>query len=445
MSFGYKLFHESINWYNSFNLNIIKNNFFFKDFHFFDFCLYVRNNSFNLSNLLSNDWNADLLDKRFNFYTLNFDFNNFFNCLRTLNNLLNISFNVNNLLNYSINWNWNFNWNDNLFFDLDYFANFMSYWYNFIDIYFTWNFYFVFDNLIICFFNNLNSADNLLNRYYFLNNFLNNILLCDISVDRNLNNFNSFFKHRDLNNLFNLNYVSVFDNSINNFFNDLWYFNYFLNNSWNDDNFFNDLLNFNNFRYFNHFFNDFVNVYSNLFYTFDNLRNLHYFFYCYFDWIVNCYLYCFNCFNLNDFWNFDNFFNIFLNFYDNRIFNFFNNNLSNDFRNSNNFLFNDWDLNSSINYFLNFPNNLDGICNDSFNLFYFFFVNNLLFNNFNFFYCWNFNLNFNDFLNYLWYFNNSFNCLNQRNRSFMDNFYDFRYSLNMVDNLSSILDFNLLD
>lgn len=72
-------------------------------------------------------------------------------------------------------------------------------------------------------------------------------------------------------------------------------------------------------------------------------------------------------------------------------------------------------------------------------------INNFFFNNFDLFDSRYFNFHLDNLFNDSWNFNNFFYCLNKRDWSVNRNFNDFRDFLNMVDNFSGILNFDLFD
>lgn len=316
-----------------------------------------------------------------------------------------------NFFNNSINWNWNLNWDNNLFFNLNNFAYLVSDCNDFVNINFFWHFNSVLNNLIVCLFDNFNCGNNFLNRDDFFYNFFYNIFFSDVGVNWHFNNLHSFFKHWDLNYFFNFNNLSALNDSVYNLLDDLWNLDNFFNHSRDNNNLLDDLLDFDHFWYFNHLFDDFVNIDSNLFNSFNGFWNLNYFLNCNFDWIINDDFDNLNSFYFNNFWNLDYFFDIFFDFDNNWVFNSFNHNLSDNLRYSYNFLFYYRNLHSSIDYFLNFANNFYSVGNDFFNFFYSFFIDNFFLNNFDFLDCWNFNSNLNDLLNNLWNLNDSFNSL----------------------------------
>lgn len=56
VSFSNNFLNISVNWNDLLYFNIIQNDFFFKEFHLFNFCLNIRNNFLNFSNLFLIDW-----------------------------------------------------------------------------------------------------------------------------------------------------------------------------------------------------------------------------------------------------------------------------------------------------------------------------------------------------------------------------------------------------
>lgn len=175
VGFSDKLFNESVDWNNLFYFNVVKDNLFFEEFNFSNFCLDIRNNLFDFSDLLSNNWHCDLFNKHFSSNRFYFNFNNLFNCLRALNNLFNISFNWDDLFDNSVDGNWYLDGNYDLSFNFNNFTNFMSDWDNSVNIDFLWYLNLVFDDFVVSFLNNFNCANNFLNFNNFLNNFFNDI------------------------------------------------------------------------------------------------------------------------------------------------------------------------------------------------------------------------------------------------------------------------------
>jgi len=321
-------------------LNIGDNFFNFSEYLFFD----------NLNNFFRNSFNSDFFD---------FDFDNFFNLLNNLNNFLNISSDMNNFLDYSINWDWNLNWNNNWSISFEEFRNFVDYWNNLINEDFFGYFVFLFNDFISFLFDDTDTLNNFFDFDNLFNDSFNDFRLGDICIDWNLNFFNSVLIEGHLNNLFDFDNLSIFDDSINTFLNDLRNFDDFLNDSRYDYNFFDNLLDLDNFWYFNHLLNNLFNVHSNLFNSFDGLGNFDDLLDKYFHWVVNIYVN--NCWFLDfdDLRNFDNSVNELFNFNNSGNLASFDDNLSDDFGDSDNFLLNNWDLDSSFNNFFHFLNYFD--------------------------------------------------------------------------------------
>ncbi len=239
--------------------------------------------------------------------------------------------------------------------------------------------------------------------------------------------------------------MSVDNNSVDNFLNNLRNFDNLLNHSWNNNDFFYNFFNLHNFGYFNHLFNDLIDIDSNLFYSFNHFWNLDNLLNHYLYWLLNNDFYNSNGLNLNDLRNFDNSVFIDNNFDDLSVLNFLNSNLSDNFWDFLYSLNDHWNVVSSFNNFLNLSNSLEWSFNNSFNFFYSFFVNYLFLNNFDFLDDWDLNSNFNNLLNHLRNFNNSFVDLIDNNWSLVDNFDNVCYFLNVIDNFPCSLNFNFFN
>lgn len=371
----------------------------------------IRNYFFNLSDFLTIDWNRNFLNECFNSNLFNFNLNYLLYGLWNLYNFLYIPLNANNFLDNSIDGDGDFHWNNNLLLYLYHLANLMCNWNNFINVDFSWNLYFVFNNLVVCLFNNFNCTNNFFDWYNFLNYFFNHVSLSNVCVNWYFYNFDSFFEHWNLNYLFNFNDLSALNNSVNNFFNNLRYFYNLLDHSRHNYNFFNDFLDLYYLWYFNHLLDNLININSNLFNPLDCFWDLNNLFNCYFYWIVYCHLYNLNCLNFNDFWNLDNLLHILFYFHNNGVFNSLDNNLCDNFRYSHNSLLNNWNLYSPVYNLFHLSDDLDCVSYNSFNFFNSIPVNNFLLNNFDLFNSVDLDSNLNDFLNNFGYFNNSLDCL----------------------------------
>lgn len=128
----------------------------------------------------------------------------------------------------------------------------------------------------------------------------------DVFRNLNFNFLNDFLVYWDLNWNFDYFNSSVFNDSVNNSFNDLRYLDNFLNNSRYNNNFLDDLFNFDDLWHFNHLFNDLINVNSNLFNSFNGFWHFDDSFHNYLNWIVNINIdnsWLFNFVRFNDFDN----------------------------------------------------------------------------------------------------------------------------------------------
>jgi len=74
---------------------------------------------------------------------------------------------------------------------------------------------------------------------------------------------------------FNLPYALNLNNSIDNPLNNLWYFNYLLDNSRNHNNLLGNLLNLHYFGNFHHLLNNFIHLNPHLFDTLHRTKHLH--------------------------------------------------------------------------------------------------------------------------------------------------------------------------
>lgn len=145
----------------------------------------------------------------------------------------------------------------------------MNFWNNLLNDYLSRNFNFCFNNIVNILLHNLNFLNSLCLFSNFLPNNLHWHFICEVEIFLNFN-FNFFFFY-DWHLTFHLNFNNFFcfNDSVNNFFNNLRNFDNFLYHSRNDHYFFDYLLNFDNFGNFNHFFDYLINIYSNFLYSFD--------------------------------------------------------------------------------------------------------------------------------------------------------------------------------
>ncbi len=398
----------------------------------------LLNNLFNLINLCSNVRN--LLNNFLDFSIANnFLFSaNYFDRLR-LNSILNNyflkdSWNLDYFFNSfshwyqffynSIDWHRNFNWDNDLFLYFNYFWNL----YLIVDNFFNWNisWYFLYD-LYDSFNNNFMRNDFLLNSLQFdkfINHFFNNSINLDIDILFNNNFFDFSLENWDLNNLFNL-FDSLLNHKFrNNSLDNLRNLNYFFYNTRYNYNFLDNFLNLHNFRYFNHFFDDLFYWNFNLFDSINMSENFNNLFFNIFDWFRYFDVVVDNLLDLNCFWLSHN----------NRISDFNNHwHLSLD------------DLNTRfLDYFLNFYNS---------------FVDNWHFNN-SLYLVRNLFVNFNDFSNYLFHFFDSVywnylfhnylhrirsvNCVSNTH-NLLDNLRNFNYPLFSLDNYNWLFDNSIND
>ena len=147
------------------------------------------------------------------------------------------------------------------------------------------------------------------------------------------------------------------------------HFNNLFNNSRNDNNFLYDFFNFNNSRNLHHFLDNLVNIDSHLFNSFNSFWYLNDLFNHYFNWIIDINIYSGWFLHFNDFGNlFNNLYNFFnnsINFHDSlslfSSLNYFFLNQLNNFCSWNlHYFFRAWNLNNSLylplsrNNFVNF-------------------------------------------------------------------------------------------
>ncbi len=227
-------------------------------------------------------------------------------------------------------------------------------------------------------------------------------------------------------------YDSIYD-----FFNNLWDFYNLLDDSWDNYDLFDDLLDLNNFGYFDHLFNDLINMHSDLFNSFDGSWNLNDFFYNNPDWIALSDVVVDWLFNFDYLVDLDDLIDVPINFNNPWNLDLLDNDLSYNFRYSNNSFLDEWYFNPLFNNFLYFLNQVNCVINNLFDLSNSVLIDNLLFDNSNFFNCRNFDVDLNDFLNNLRNFNNLFDRLNNWDRFFDYNFNDFGEFFNMVHYFSS--------
>lgn len=310
-------------------------------------------------------------------------------------------------------------------------------------------------------FNDSISEDFISDDFFLIHWFLDHSISDDFnwSLNFNVDIFNGLYFNWpllddwNLNNLFNLT-DNFFDNL---FFNhnlyDLRYFDDLFNNSWDNNYFFNDFFNLYDLWYLYHFFNDLVYLYSNLFDSFDNLRNLYYLLFNVFNWSWNINIMVNYLIYFDNLWfiNYNRIINLYLN--NLSLHNSFNNRLGNNFWYFHYSLLNNWNLYSLFNYLLylfdewnhninHFLNLFDSILNyyllshhrDLSNLFLDSPYLNYLFN-----YLWNLNDSLFSLDNWNWFFYYLLNYfmlnLNVRNHFFFNSvFYSihdlFYYSFN---------------
>ncbi len=398
--------------------------------------LYLLDHCFNRHNFLSDSLNLNnsVLDVRNDFLDFFDSFldNNIVNVFFNFNNLDLFLFNgnnffayliylfdlsVNNLdrdhfLNDSINWNLNLDRDNNVSIYLYDFRLFDNVGDNFFDFEGSGDFSVLDDDSL---------------RYHFLNFgvFLVNLISdknlsddinwpldFDVNVARHINLDNSFLEDRVVHNFFDLDELRDHYNLLDDLFNDLRHFDYFLDNSWDNNNSFNYFLNLDDFRNFHKFFdnfldnswyclysfNDFLNWDHSLFDNSDNFRLLYK--------VIDDLLDFFDSVLVKNFRNLDLDFlmNEPFDDLDDWLFNYF----SFDF---NNFM-NQGHLNDFLNHFLNGSVLHNGLFNYSFNFFNSVSVDNFFNDNFNFDWLFDNVVNLNDFFNDSRDFDNLLDYLN---------------------------------
>lgn len=269
-----------------------------------------------------------------------------------------------------------------------------------------------------------------------INNSFHNFLYLNINILLNFNLNYFFLNHWNLNYFLNL-FNFLFNNYFRyNSFNNLWNLDYFFNNSWHNDDFFNYFLYLNNFWNFNHFLDYFFDWNSNFFNSINIPNNLDNLFFNIFDGFRYINIMINNSLNLNGFRLFNNYGVSKIYLFDDSILDFLDNGLLYDLLNANNSFMDDGDLYYSFNFSWYLSNDLDRNLNLPNYLFNNLLNSYFLNNSFNLFNLLNYAFYYHDFLYYLWHFNNSFNCLNDRYRL-------FNYSINyLVSNFNMIV--NLL-
>ena len=301
---------------------------------------------------------------------------------------------------------------------------------------FLWYFNSDFDNFFVDLLNSVYSFDNLFNWHDFLNDLFNNFFDFMIEVLDHLYFNNSFLDYWYLNYLLDLDDDCLFNDSVDYFFNDLWDFNNLLDDSWNNNNFFNDFLDLNNLGYFDHLFNDFINMDSDFFNSFDGSWDLYDLFDDDSDWVALSNVVVDWLFNFDDFVDFNNLINVPIDFDDPWNFDLLYDDLSDNFRYSYNSFHNEGYFNSLLNDVFDFLNQMNGVVNNFLDFFNSVYVDNLLFDHSDLSDCGNLNMDLDDLFNNLDNFHNSFVVLDDWNRLFDDHFNDFGVSFYVVHDFS---------
>lgn len=172
-----------------------------------------------------------------------------------------------------------------------------------------------------------------------------------------------------MHNFFNL-FDSLFNHDLgHNSFDNLRNLNYFFNNTWYNNNPFDYLFDFYYFWHLDHLFNDLFNWHFDLFDTIDMSQNFNYFLldvfdrFRYFDVVIYYFL------DLDDLWLPYNDWISDLDYNRDLSLNDLDNSFFNEFLHLNDSFMNNWNLNYSFNFFRYFLVNLYNFSDDLFNLF----------------------------------------------------------------------------
>jgi len=210
------------------------------------------------------------------------------------------------------------------------------------------------------------------------------------------------------------------------------------NDSGNNDDLLDKLLNFNNLGDFNHFFNDLVNVDSDLFDSFDGSGNFDNLLNNNLDGVVLGDEVVDGLLNLDDLIYLDNLVYVSDNFNDLGNLDSLDDDLGDDFRNSHNLLLDDGNFNSSVDNLLDLLDQGDGDVDDSLYFFYSFFVDDFLLNNLNLLDGGSLNLDLNDLFNSSGNLNNLFDGLDDGDGFFDNDLNYFGNIDNLIDSFSGV-------
>jgi hypothetical protein len=238
-----------------------------------------------------NNWFLLYLCYFLNCCYLFYNFDQFLFLNWNLNNFLYFFFDNNKLFHNLIASNRHLEWNNNCSLNFNNLLNLYSLRYKFLCYYFFGYLYSSLNNLLFNYINWLDYFSFLNSRYDLFNNNLNLFNSWNLNVFNYFNLDNLFLNYRNSYLFYYLYYFLNFYYSIYDFLNNLRNLHYFLYNPRYDNNFFDYFFNLNNLRNFNQFFNYFIDRYSNLFYSFDNLWYLNYLLDDHFHWLFNCYIF----------------------------------------------------------------------------------------------------------------------------------------------------------
>jgi len=217
------------------------------------------------------------------------------------------------------------------------------------------------------------------------------------------------------------------------------------NDPGNNDNLLDNLLNFDNLGDFNHFFDDLVNVDSDLFDSLDGSGNFDDLLNNNFDGVVLGDEMVDRLLNLDDLIYLDNLVNVSDDFDDLRNLDSLDDDLGNNFWNSHDLLLNDGNFNSSVNNLLYLLDQGDGDVDNSLDFFYSFLVDDFLFNNLNLLDGGSLDLDLNDFLNSSGNLHDLFDGLDDGDGLFDNDLNYFGDIDNLVDGFSGVSVFDDLN
>lgn len=402
------------NWLSDFSLD------------FLEIFIIIGDYLLDLLDQLANDRFLDNIDYLLdtNFFTSNLD--DLLHFLDDLDYFFYFSIDRDDLLNDPVDWHWDFDGNDGGLFDFDHFFNFDHLGNNAIDCDLLRYVYTNLNDLLLFLIDYLHNLDYLLNRHYLLHNLFNYSfnLIKNILDDFHLNNL--ILDDRHLNHLLYLFNLLYFHNTIDYFFNDLWHLNNLFNDPWYNNNLLNNFLNFNYLGYFHHFFNDLIDIDSNLF---DTLEGAGYFNDLLDDdldgiGLVDIVIHWF--FYFDDLVDLDNLVNILGHLDDLEDLGSFHDDLGDDLWNTDDLFLVEGDFHPTIDDLLDLLINGHGLIDYLLDFFYPISIDDLLLNHFNLFDSGDFHLDLDYLLNSSGYFNNLLHNFFYWDSLFNDDFNDLR-------------------